>query len=256
MKPCPMIVEFLGTQGSGKTTLLPRVIEIFRDKRIEACTPVETARSYACRTVAGKVVGSLTPEPLRGKLLWQVYLLFSRLYRHKFAANNRELMELVSSSQRQRPDQIAIRERRILYWFFHLVGTYQFLTDHALPGEALVFDDGFVHRSVHLTASEIEPPDLSLVRSYLNLIPKPDLVIVPSVPLDVSLSRVVRRGVWKFFRDKSEDALKRYLKNSDLIVREAVSYMKSSEWNLIEVDNSKDISASTLELHRMFEKVL
>ena len=83
----------------------------------------------------------------------------------------------------------------------------------------------------------MEPPDLSLVRSYLNLIPKPDLVIVPSVPLDVSLSRVVRRGVWKFFRDKSEDALKLYLTNSNMIVCEAVSYMKSLGWNLIEVDN-------------------
>lgn len=234
----PFIVEFLGTQGSGKTTLLPTVISFLRENGINAYTPTEAARPFASRTLVGKLIGNVAPPSIRRLLLWQVYYRTSMLLRLSFNRRNRRLVNFVRTTQKARPPGAGVRERRVLFWFSHLCGTYTFLSGYARENEALVSDDGFVHRTVHFNASPIENPEPTNITRYLDLIPLPDLLIVPRVPLEICLARVMSRGIWDHFRGKTQDDLRRYLASSENVVDIVVDALCKKGPLIIEVDNS------------------
>ena len=234
----PLVIEFLGTQGSGKTTLLPVVVSLLREKGIRAQTVVEAARPFARRTIPGRIASLLGPASFQHRLLWQVYYQMSALYAASFKLQNRGLVKFVNETQQARPLDAGVHERRLLFWFFRLCGSYAFLLKYANENEAIVFDDGFMHRTVHLNASPVEIPQSNNIKTYLSKTPLPDLVIVPRVPLSVCVSRVKSRGLWKYFREKTEDELQLYLAHSENIVDFTVNELHSKGCLIIEVDNS------------------
>ncbi len=235
-----MIVEFIGTPGAGKTTLLPAVTEYLQEQGICARSVVEAARPYAQRTLLGAAVSRLAPPALRRPLLWQVFYHLSALYSIRFCVKHAKLIRQVLGSQKSRPVSADVRERRVLYWFFRLVGYYEFLIAHARPGEALVFDEGFIHRVVQMNVSEVEEPDAAQVLAYVDLLPRPDLVIFPQASPEVCERRIYRRGLWEYFRYKSPPEVLRFIANADLVVSLAVEHVKSKGWTVIEVDNGGD----------------
>ncbi len=231
-----MVIEFIGTPGAGKTTLLPIVAEYLQERGIRARSVVEAARPYAQRTFLGRAVSRLVPQSLRRPLLWQVFYYLSALYRLRFFTKHPRLIRQVLSSQKRRPIPVDAR-RHVTYWFFHLVGCYEFLTAHACPDEALILDEGFVHRVVQMNASDVEEPDPAQIVAYVDLLPRPDLVIAVLSPLEVCEKRIYRRGIWKRFEHKSPAEVSRYLANSHRVVDLTVDYIRSKGWNVIEVDN-------------------
>lgn len=252
-RPTPLVVEFLGTPGAGKTTLLKAAYTFFQDNGFQVYSVVEAARPFAQRTFLGKIVNRLSPAQYRKQLLWQVFYYSSLMERGNFRRRYPQLLRYVVDSQKRRPAEAAIHERRVLYWFHHLVGYYEFLTKHAHPGEVLIWDDGFAHRVVHLHASRVETPDLQQIRTYVDLIPQPDILIVPCTPLDVCEERIVQRGIWEHFRDKSRAELRQYLTSANQAVHEAVDYVKAKGWMVLEVDNS---SNNLTSVHEELQKKL
>ena len=184
----------------------------------------------------GKVIGALFPGRLRRTALWQVFYLYSFLKRREFANQNQALMETVLPYQSSRPITNGDRDH-VLRWFIHLTGYYQFFTDSIEDGEVLIFDEGFVHRVVQLFSSENENPDFEAVTEYLELIPKPDLVVFTNAPEDICIERVITRGVWDRYRDKDPDDTKRFLANAWTVVNFTVDRLREKNWNLIEVLN-------------------
>jgi hypothetical protein len=240
-----MIVEFIGTPGAGKTTLLPVVIECLQARGISARSVVEAARPYAQRTLIGAAASRLAPPSLRRPLLWQVFYHLSIAYRLRFFARHSRLIRQVMHIQRRRP--IPAEERRhVLHWFFVLVGQYEFLTTNTWPDEALIFDEGFIHRVVQMNASDVEEPDPARITAYVDLLPRPDLVIVPQAPWPVCKARIYRRGLWERFGHKSPAEITRYVANADRSVDIAVGHIKRKGWDVIEVDNSGDDPAPTI----------
>lgn len=234
-----MIVEFIGTPGAGKTTFMPVVSEHFKNQHFQPYSVLEAARPFAARTLPGKMVGMLSSGKLQRFLLWQVFYAFSYTYRPKFAEQNQNLMKTVLDYQYKRP--IAKSDRsHVLRWFLHLSGSYEFLKAYARPGDMLLLDEGFVHRVVQLFASENETPDLDRVANYLDLIPRPDLIIYPNASSEVCEKRVFERGVWERFQAKGRAETSRFIKNAYKIVKYAVKYIKIQGWAVIEVDNNKE----------------
>jgi Ser/Thr protein kinase RdoA (MazF antagonist) len=246
----PIVVEFLGVPGAGKTTLMEAARKFFHEEGFRAYSAVDAARPLAQRTAVGRFVTRFVPARFRKQVLWQAFYYNSFFYRFKFIRRQFRLYQFVLRSQWRRPPESAVRERRVLYWFHRLMGTYEFLKKFAKPGEVLVFDDGFVHRAVHLNASMVETPIPENIKTYLDLIPQPDIVIVPCTPLDVCTSRVIQRGVWKHFHNKSHEDLNQYLVNCSQVVEVTVDYIKSKGWTVIEVDNGKSDPAFAAELLR------
>ena len=232
-----MVIELIGTPGAGKTTLIPAIVGSLRERGIEAFTVVDAARPYAQRTFWGKVVHSLAPRSLHRPLLWQLFYRLSTLYRLLFAIKHPRLIWQVLSSQLQRPEAADVRQRKVLHWYFRLTGYYEFLRGHARSGEALVFDEGFVHRVVQLFASSVEEPDKAQVRAYIDLLVQPDLVVFARTPWQTCKRRIVHRGLWQRASHKSPAEISEFVFNAHLAVNLAVDHMKSKGWNIIEVDN-------------------
>jgi hypothetical protein len=232
-----MIVEFTATPGAGKTTLMAPAVDILREQGWHAYSVVEAARPFAGRTWIGKAINLLPPSELRHRLLWQVFYVSSFAYRLKFIARHPQLIQDVLHSQRARPASARVRERRTLHWFFHLAGCYEFLLAHSKQDEALIFDDGFVHRAVHLNASPVEEPNPERVRAYLELIPRPDLIIVPFAPLEVCRERVMERGVWD--TSGSQKGWRSSL-HTQIGCEIALNYARDDQWTVIEVDNGTE----------------
>jgi len=246
-----MIVEFVGTPGAGKTTLVPAIIDFLREKGLCGFTVLEAARPYAQRTWLGKTI-SLLPSVLQRPLLWQVFYWLSARHRLQFR-------NLISHVRNQLSDSSASPDlglRRVQYWFEHLAGYYGFLTSQQHLSEALVFDDGFIHRVVHLFASDSERPDPQAVAAYLDLIPQPDLVIVARSPLRVCTDRVYKRGIWDHSRHKSPEEVQRFLANSEYVVNMAVDHIKGKGWKVIEVySGSDDPNQTIMEMRNKLNKI-
>jgi thymidylate kinase len=245
-----MIIEFIGGPGAGKTTLLPAVIEYLQQSDITGLSVVDAARPYAERTLVGKTVNFLAPGSLRRPLLWQVFYYYSLLYRLRFFAKHPKLIRQVSSTQKRRP--IPARERQpILYWFFHTTGYYEFLSAHLRPNEALIFDEGFIHRVVQMNVSDIEMPNPDQVLAYVDLLPQPDLVIFVQSSPETCVNRIYSRGLRGRLLDKSREQITQFVANAHRVVNLAVEHAKTKGWNIIEVDNDRtDLTTSKAELGR------
>jgi hypothetical protein len=253
-----MVIELMGTPGAGKTTLVPAVLEQLHEAGgIQAYTVIDASRIFAQRVLVGTIVSRLAPQVLHRPLLWQTFIFYSIFHRFAFSLKHPRLVKQVLLSQLRRPPAAGVRKRRVLKWFFHLTGCYEFLTSRARPFEALVFDEGFVHRVVQMNASVVEEPNLAKITAYVDLLPRPDIVIVPIAPLKVCEQRVLERGVWKHFQHHTPDELSIYLANSNQVVNLTTGYLKRKGWTVIEVDNGgNDTSASFLELKNKLAKIL
>lgn len=252
-----MIIEFIGPPGAGKTTLMPTVIESLQERKIKAFTKDDAARTFAQRTFVGKAIGRLAPESLRQPLLWHTFYRLSTLYRVKFFLKHPKLIWLVISTQRRRPKSADIRQRKVLFWFFRIVGYYEFLKAYTNPGEALIFDEGFVHRVVQLNASAVEDPNPTQIMSYLDLLPRPDVVIYVQAPHDVCEKRIYERGLWERFHQKDPAEISRFVENACIIVNLTVNHIKNRGWIVIDVDNgTDDLASSEAELrHGMLSEM-
>lgn len=233
----PVHIEFLGTPGSGKTTLLSALANFLKANQLQPYTVLEAARPFALRTRAGRAVNTLAPMPFRRALLWQVFYMNSLISRASFISQHKSLIQQVTDHQRQRPKEAGVQERGVLHWFYHLAGYYEFLKSRIKPSEVLLFDDGFVHRVVHLFASEIEEPDVPRITTYLELIPKPDLIIIPSTPLALCEQRVHDRGLWKHSQHKSIEQVKNYLANAERVVQITTDYLQEQGWPVVHLEN-------------------
>lgn len=242
-----MIVEFIGTPGAGKTTLLSVAANYFNQNGFDAYSVVDAARPFAARIIWAKGVRRL-PTTWHRPLLWQIFYHLSKIWRLEFFLKNPQLIWMVYRFQRSRPISDLDR-RHVLHWFFHHVGTYTFLKAYARPNEALLFDEGFIHRVVQHYASEAEEPNFSHMIAYIDLLPQPDLVIYPVASRELCEQRVYDRGLWDRFRQKTPQEVSRYMTNAHKVVHEAVKHIKSRGWAVIEVNNnnvSETVAAAEL----------
>ena len=100
-------------------------------------------------------------------------------------------------------------------------------------------DDGFLHRAIHLSASHLEEPDPSWVRSYVDLLPAPHLVVRPVAPAAVCERRVVERGVWPHSRRLSRAEIADYVRNAEQAGALAVERGRERGWTIVEIENGE-----------------
>lgn len=252
-----MIVEFIGTPGAGKTTLLPTVVATLDEQGIKAFTVADAARPFAARTTLGRAVNLMAPAEVRKRLLWQVFRRFSVLYRLRFFARHPRLILTTVRSQQNRPASADVRERRVLDWFMRLAGYFEFLSAHAETQEALILDEGFVHRVVQLNASGVETPNPAQIKAYVDRLPQPDLVIYAYAPPEICEKRIYSRGLWDRFRHKEPEEIAQFVANAHAVVRLTVNHIRRKGWTVIEVDNSgDDPTRSQEELREKLAKIV
>jgi thymidylate kinase len=235
-----MIIEFIGAPGAGKTTLLPTVMRFFESRSCHAYTAVQAARPFASRTIGGKLVKRLAPTAWQQPLLWRVFYLYSLAHRLNFLGQHPRLIAYVLASQHGRPPAADVRQRRVLPWLFHHMGTYEFLRHSASPQELLLFDEGFVHRVVQLFTSSAERPDAAQIATYIDLLPQPDLVIYVQASASTCEQRLYKRGLWPRAQHKEAAEISRFVRHSHEAVALAVTQVRHKRWPVLEVANNGD----------------
>jgi hypothetical protein len=212
-----MIVEFVGAPGAGKTTLATALVAVLEERGIAASNVVGAARDHVRRTRVGHLIARRTPRGPGDFLLWQVFYLLGVVHAIRFGCERPRLVRQALRSQ-LRPALPFRTRAHVLYWFIHLCGRYRFLRATTAEDEVLVLDDGFMHRAAHLFASPFDEPDARRITAYLDLVPRPDLVVVAVAGWRESEARVRRRGVWKHARRLTDPELSRYLEHAQLVV--------------------------------------
>jgi thymidylate kinase len=245
-----IVVEFIGSPGSGKSSLVPLLVDGLREQGLHAVTIKDAIQPFAMRTALGKTTRLIMPPAVQAALNRRIFSMYSALFRRQFYRKNSSLLSSVRETQRQRPVDAGVRQRRILRHFYRLAGYYEFITSRAEPGEVVVFDEGFVHKVVALNVSEVESPNPFQVMDYLDMLPPPDLVVFVRAPLEVCEARLRERGLWRFMHNKTEMQVTQFIANAHQVVHLAVQHLKSKGWPVIEVDNSRTLDFAEQQLRQ------
>jgi hypothetical protein len=229
-----MIVEFVGTPGSGKTTLATALLALLEERHVAGSSVVGAARRHVRRTWAGALLARAAPSSVRELLLWQAFRVLGATRAVGFAFEHPMLVRHAVGSQ-LRPG-IPLRTRiHVLYWFIHLCGRYRFLRATSLEREVLVLDDGFMQRAVHLFASPFDQPNATRIRAYVDLIPRPDLLVVAVADWHECERRVRERGIWRHARHLSDRQLSRYFERAEQVVEVATRRAHERGWTITEI---------------------
>lgn len=253
----PAVVELVGAPGAGKTTLLPGVLAACREAGLTPYTVVDAARPFAARTVAGRITHAVVPRGARRNTLWALFLGFRGISAIVFVVRHPRLARYVANTAHRRPAGADARARKVLHWYVRLAGSYRFLLSRGRADEALILDEGFVHRAVQLLASSVETPNAGRIDGYAALIPRPDLLIHVRAPIDLCEERVRSRGVWGRFDGKDPRALSRFVANAHRATDLIVDAARERGWPLVAIDNDgRDPAAAVIEAARVVSEAV
>lgn len=249
------VVELAGAPGAGKTSLLPTVADACDAAGLHAYTVTEAARPFARRVALGRLADAL-PSAAGRRLLWAIFYWGSMLGTLRLMRRHPRLVLDVMRSQRGRPPNADAGRRRVVYWFFRMAGAHLFLQRHGRPGEALILDEGYVHRAVQLHSSVVERPVPARIAAYVAALPRTDLVVVVRAPVDLCQDRVRRRGVWRRLGHRSPAEIDRFVANAHEAVTLATAAVRAAGRPVIEVANAGDLAETEVTLKAEVTDVL
>lgn len=231
-------IEFLGVPGVGKTTLLSALLSRLGEDAVGLEQAVRISISDHGDDILTRAAARLTRSP--SNRLWKVAYArssdrFSALVR--FLAVRGDLVEDVLRVQRLRADR-DVRQDLTLGWILNLMARYQLASEG--DTEVLVVDEGFCQRAVTLFAHGFDTQrDASLLASYLDRIPLPELIIWTTATPDVALRRLDGRG-WSERMEAKRANRQGFLAGAFEVVELVRATMADRGIPVIEVDGRED----------------
>jgi thymidylate kinase len=180
-------IELLGLPGSGKTTLVQEVVAGLRTKRDNAFTRLDIKQA-TMRVMIRKKSGILWA-------LTRIFTFFSAHYTLNLVWEKTQcplLMRFMSEHPRLACQIIECAERielpswispevfsaeKLMKWFFDLMSVYQASHDFLDKNTMLLQEEGFCQHAYYLLAFRKGGCDEQELDTYLQLIPKPDLLV-------------------------------------------------------------------------------
>jgi thymidylate kinase len=181
-------IEFLGLPGSGKTTFIKETIAILRAKQHKVF-PRPDAEYATMRTIIRHKSGFLWriieilayfSEYPALKLMWErsrYAIVLDFICQHPQLAQ--QVIQFAKSAD---PPQWISREvlsdGELLLRFFDLMSVYQAGCDFLNRDDVLLLDEGFCQQAYYLLAFLNGGFNNQVLERYLQLVPKPDLLVV------------------------------------------------------------------------------
>jgi len=215
-----LFVEICGAPGSGKTTLLPVLEELLRERGYAPVRPEKAIddRIAASRTAQALARMHLDPGLARGRGRrfvvdppWGLAALVDRpsLYLRAAGAVLR--------------DAVTWRHRVVLLHRFWLpLARRRFLQGRLGSGEAVIFDEGPVHRAVNLFGWRRHQAPAAEIRGYARGLPVPDLLVVVRAAPETTRTRLLERGLPQYLRDRSDEEVSRFVRHAGEALRLAI----------------------------------
>ena len=213
-------IEFLGVPGAGKSGLVAEVIDELRVAGIDTVDMDEAV--YAA-------MNAETRDPLiRFLLRYLPSGVRRRSFKH-LAARSQDRLLALRGFLLAEPDAgivilEALRDRRDLDphqdlafgWIVELMWSYQVAMKSEMASYSnIVLDEGFCNRALTLFGYRFSDEDHVRLRTYIESIPKPALVIVVTADAKRAASRATQRIR---FEHLSDDELKEYTRDVERCV--------------------------------------
>lgn len=250
-------IELLGLPGSGKTTLAKDAIAILRAQRKNVFSKME-ARKAAVQTIIRENPGILwhlvrVSTHCLGyrmwNLLWEKYrygiaLSFVREHPHLV----KQLVEYANSleSPPWLPHE-AMSSESLLQWIFEAATLYQASHEFLHDDDVLVQEEGFCQQAYYLIfAFRKSHFDAHILEQYLQLIPKPHLIVLVSTDPEQCEQRMQQRS-----KGVSSDILRLMSVSERIellaqrlhIYEKIANYLEAQQVDVIRLDN-KNYSTS------------
>ncbi len=250
-----IVIEVAGAPGAGKTSLLPTVSVACVAAGLRPYTVETAARPFVERTPPGWLLRLLPASPRR-RAAWGLYRVLSWMAAVRLALTRPALARHVLMSQRRRPAEADAGARRVLYWYIRTAGSYELLRSLGRPGEALILDEGFVHRTVQVHTSAVEKPDLDRIAAYVALLPPCDVVVVVRASVDACIRRVHARGAWSRLRHREAAEIDSFVRNAHQAIELAAEAARRTGRPVLDVDNDGDVAGAESALHERLAEQL
>ncbi|HOD72519.1 MAG TPA: AAA family ATPase [Deltaproteobacteria bacterium] len=193
-------IEFMGLPGSGKSTLRNLLVESLQRGGVPCLSMEEALLSSLRARVDGAFFRCLLHALPHGLALKYTPLIFTRSAL-RYAAQNAFLTThggaisaiLTHDAFLSR----ALPERETMFsWFLLTAAQHQLIHECTEDAVSVIFDEGFLQRSLSLFTSPVTtvPPDRSLLSTYLDNVPRPDLVLYLEVDARTCRDRILTRS--------------------------------------------------------------
>jgi hypothetical protein len=224
-----MIVELAGCSGAGKSSLLPELIRAFR----AADVPAAAAPDALLRGFPSPVV--------RQPTLQNVLLDFAGAWgRITHPGNHLDFTRFARAVLLRRSDPIA-RRLNAYRGMLRALGVYDALSRHSGEPGIVFVDEGTVNSAHAVLVDVTQAPEAGDIDRFCRLVPKPDLLLHVSAPLEVVLARTAVRRDPPLPR-RSRSHRERFIRHAHATFEQIVSHEAFSQ-NTVRIccdDNAVD----------------
>jgi thymidylate kinase len=243
-----MLIEFVGAPGSGKSTLSLALVKRLRILGKNAYLSDEAISIFLARSDLRKIISPFLSAGNQKVALSKYFSFIGSWYLLKFKIKHYTFWRIIDQSFQGR--RINQEHLQMIRGYFNRTMIYfQFIEEYQLSDEITLFDEGFAHRITHFI-SELESPDENEILKYLSFMPKSDLLVYLSAPLEICVERVQSRGLRGRLKNKNSQEVSQFIENSICALNIGVDFMSTQGISIIEINNTDDLetTASLLEI--------
>lgn len=225
--------------------LLPAVVDFYRRQRLQVSTRQDVMALYLEQTTPGRLIRRFIPERFHKSAVESLFSLSLPFERARLNTRYPDLLHFIDQTQKARPKEALVRERKILRNFDEMVLRYGLLSRLRQAGDVLIMDEGFVHRVVHFYVSAVETVCPRCIERYLDLIPLPDGLIHIHAPLERCYQRLMKRKLWRDV-PMQEKLLWSFLSNAQAAVDVTVNHLRQKGQKIITIENDQASPEETI----------
>jgi len=249
----PLVVEICGSPGAGKTTIRPVMEELLRERGFVPQSSEVAVDARIAASGTARLLARLHADPglRRGRgrryvvdVPWGV-----------IAALVRPTLAWRAGAAILR-DPVSWSHRLVLFHRFIVPMAHrQFLQGRLRPRDAVIFDEGPVHRVVNLFGWRHRRPPPSEVRAYARRLPPPDLLVLVRARSDTAAARLADRGLPQYLRRRRPDEVARFSRHADEALAIAMREIQART-TIIAVDNDGTIDDARASLAAQLDGLL
>lgn len=241
-----IVIELVGMVGSGKSTIARELPELLAKRGVTAYGGQQAIEICLDRSWFSPLTHRLLSDAHRMRLNRAVYrwlirpvwvllfvLIHTRAVRRAFRASGSHSIP-------------RWHRRKLRQLFLHTAAAASFVRPRLRKEEAMILEEGIVHRAVNLFAwGEI---DHERIEAFLSDLPPTDLLVSVDAPLPVCLDRVAARGLPRRLEHQDGETIERFFDRAAAIIEIVEDWLGRSSIPTITVFNGASLEQALADL--------